>query len=269
VTQPQPLAAADLLAWAVVLGYRAQQQRDGLRYVLMPFPPCPTCRGDVHTVNMMAVESGIRQHSRLTVQPCGHTHIARDDDVDRIRRHIDEMLDLVERADNSRDPDVHGWTTGDVAREAQVRVGPEPSNPTQCSGEEGFCPEHGFHRHCLKQPGEADQTTSGNPSSGSETADSLRGQLQDARLQIARVRKVIAERRLEVAEREADGMLPFGTPGASWCDAVTVTCSRVEDALRAFPPPGGVRAEPADDAGPTVQEVAAADRRWDLEKTGE
>jgi hypothetical protein len=30
---------------------------------------------------------------------------------------------------------------------------PEPSDPTQCSGEEGFCPEHGFHRHSLKQPG--------------------------------------------------------------------------------------------------------------------
>lgn len=32
---------------------------------------------------------------------------------------------------------------------------PEPSDPTQCDGEEGFCPEHGFHRHSLKQPGPA------------------------------------------------------------------------------------------------------------------
>lgn len=31
---------------------------------------------------------------------------------------------------------------------------PEPSDPTQCTGEEGFCPEHGFHRHSLKQTGE-------------------------------------------------------------------------------------------------------------------
>lgn len=30
---------------------------------------------------------------------------------------------------------------------------PELSDPTQCSGDEGFCPEHGFHRHSLKQPG--------------------------------------------------------------------------------------------------------------------
>lgn len=32
---------------------------------------------------------------------------------------------------------------------------PEPPDPTQCSGEEGFCPEHGFHRHSLKEPGPA------------------------------------------------------------------------------------------------------------------
>ena len=30
---------------------------------------------------------------------------------------------------------------------------PEVSDPTQCSGEEGFCPEHGFHRLSLKRPG--------------------------------------------------------------------------------------------------------------------
>jgi hypothetical protein len=32
---------------------------------------------------------------------------------------------------------------------------PELSDPTQCSGEEGFCPEHGYHRHSLKQPAPA------------------------------------------------------------------------------------------------------------------
>lgn len=31
----------------------------------------------------------------------------------------------------------------------------EPSDPTQCSGEEGFCLEHGYHRHSLKQPARA------------------------------------------------------------------------------------------------------------------
>lgn len=67
-------------------------------------------------------------------------------------------------------------------------------------------------------------------------AHSVSTELTEAKEAIARVRAVLAERRTEVAEREADGMLPFGTPGASWCDAVTVTCARVEDALRVFPP---------------------------------
>lgn len=61
---------------------------------------------------------------------------------------------------------------------------------------------------------------------------------------IARVRAVIAERRTEVAEREADGMLPFGTPSASWCDAITVTCGRIEDALRTPAEPGFIPANP-------------------------
>ncbi|KAB1146793.1 hypothetical protein F7R91_14530 [Streptomyces luteolifulvus] len=61
---------------------------------------------------------------------------------------------------------------------------------------------------------------------------------------VARVRKVIAERRTEVADRETDGMLPFGTPGASWCDAVTVTCDRIDDALRIHPEPVGIPCPP-------------------------
>lgn len=66
----------------------------------------------------------------------------------------------------------------------------------------------------------------------------------DARAQavITRVRAVLDERRREVAERETDGMLPFGTPGASWCDAVTVTCDRVQDALRE--PPASIPTRP-------------------------
>lgn len=85
--------------------------------------------------------------------------------------------------------------------------------------------------------------------------------------QIERVRKVLDERRTEVAEREADGMLPFGTPGAAWCDAVTVTCARVEDALRTSAEP---KAVPAHDTGPSVAEAAADDRaHWTQKYAGD
>ncbi|MFI2349728.1 hypothetical protein ACH492_22275 [Streptomyces sp. NPDC019443] len=61
----------------------------------------------------------------------------------------------------------------------------------------------------------------------------MREELAEARGQIERVRKVVAERRTELAEYEAEHE-PSG-----WSDAVSVTCSRVEDALRIFPEPAG------------------------------
>lgn len=58
---------------------------------------------------------------------------------------------------------------------------PEPSDPTRCSGEEGFYPEHGFHRHSLKQPDDQPaRTTPDNPTASSGTADNpLREQISD------------------------------------------------------------------------------------------
>jgi hypothetical protein len=55
--------------------------------------------------------------------------------------------------------------------------------------------------------------------------------------QISRVRALITERRTEVAEFEAENK-PSG-----WSDAVTVTCDRVSDALRVFPPSAPVPEE--------------------------
>ncbi|MGW7053095.1 hypothetical protein [Streptomyces sp. NPDC054887] len=60
--------------------------------------------------------------------------------------------------------------------------------------------------------------------------------------QIARVRDALTERRTQVAEYEAEN------EPSSWSDAVTVTCARVEDALRVFPEPGAVRVD--DDGQP-------------------
>lgn len=47
--------------------------------------------------------------------------------------------------------------------EEHAEAQPEPDDPTQCSGEEGVCPEHGFHRHSLKQPGEPEPATITDP----------------------------------------------------------------------------------------------------------
>ncbi|MFF2852704.1 hypothetical protein ACFVT5_41385 [Streptomyces sp. NPDC058001] len=39
---------------------------------------------------------------------------------------------------------------------ARTVVKPEPSDPTECSGEAGTCPEHGHHDRSLKQSGESE-----------------------------------------------------------------------------------------------------------------
>lgn len=51
-------------------------------------------------------------------------------------------------------------------------------------------------------------------------------EIADLNNTLDRVRAVITERRTEVAEYEAEN------PPSAWSDAVTVTCDRVEDALR-------------------------------------
>lgn len=56
--------------------------------------------------------------------------------------------------------------------------------------------------------------------------DAALWRLQQAKDAIARVRQVLAERRAEVAEDEAEN------GPSSWSDAAIVTCVRVEEALR-------------------------------------
>lgn len=57
-----------------------------------------------------------------------------------------------------------------LAAETQQQE-PEPNDPTQCSGEEGFCPEHGFHRHSLKQDAAEAQQQPDTETQPATTAD--------------------------------------------------------------------------------------------------
>lgn len=64
---------------------------------------------------------------------------------------------------------------------------------------------------------------------------------------LARVRAAVAERRAEVAEYEAEH------PPSAWSDAVTVTCDRIDDALRPQAEPQGIH----DTEGqPTTEETS-------------
>jgi hypothetical protein len=75
----------------------------------------------------------------------------------------------------------------------------EPDDPAACSGEEGFCPEHGFHRHSLKQPGEPEDDTPPEL-----TADEARELADDLGLQLYRAQDALdfVEECCVIAERE-------------------------------------------------------------------
>ena len=72
-----------------------------------------------------------------------------------------------------------------------------------------------------------------------QRAEQLEVDLAESRGQVERVRKALAERRAEVADYETE------RPASAWSDAVTVTCNRIDDALRVFPPPIGIRVDSA------------------------
>ncbi|MGQ4343539.1 hypothetical protein [Streptomyces sp. SAS_275] len=137
--EPQQLTDAGLLAWAVVLGYREEQQRDGLSILGLPYPPCPTCRGEVHGVTYWSLVDRLSDGGRLAIRPCAHVHSFTEDDIERLHEHASEMVRVIRAADDSLDPNVHRWTTDDIIREAQVRVGdPEPEDtcrPVDIGGE--------------------------------------------------------------------------------------------------------------------------------------
>lgn len=69
--------------------------------------------------------------------------------------------------------------------------GPEPPDPTQCSGEEGFCPEHGFHRQSLKQPGYCPNCGRGDCAPTADEYEQQRQRAERAETAIARARTLL------------------------------------------------------------------------------
>lgn len=135
--EPQQLNDADLLAWVVVLGYREQQQRDGLSILGLSYPPCPTCRGEVHGVTVWSLVDRLSDGGRLAIRPCGHVHSFTEYDIERLHEHASEMVRVIRAADDSRDPNARRWVTDDIIREAQGRVGESEPAATE---EEHACP---------------------------------------------------------------------------------------------------------------------------------
>ena len=128
MTDPRPLPDTDLLAWAVVIEHRAQQQRNGITILLLPYPPCPTCGETVLDVESWRSFERDLDTQWMIMQPCEHTYTVTDRDIQRIHAHADDMLAAMRAADSSRVPGVRNWTTDEVIQQAQARI--EGSWPT-------------------------------------------------------------------------------------------------------------------------------------------
>ncbi|MCZ4506939.1 hypothetical protein O3Q52_01685 [Streptomyces sp. ActVer] len=119
---PQPLPDADLLAWSVVLEYRAQQQRDRIAILLLPFPPCPTCGETVLSVESSRSFQRDLDSQRLIMRPCEHVYAVTDDDIQRVQGHAGDMLSAMRAVDNGWGGE-RAWTTAEVAQQAEARIG--------------------------------------------------------------------------------------------------------------------------------------------------
>lgn len=122
MTDPCPLSDADLLAWAVALEYRRRQTHEGLKILLLAFPPCPTCKEPVTEAQTWWIQDPIRYDGVIVMQPCGHSHSATASDMERIHDHATQMLEQM-RWDGQYQEVGSGWGVERVVAEARARVG--------------------------------------------------------------------------------------------------------------------------------------------------
>ena len=270
------------------------QQKQGLTILLLPFPPCPTCGGVVHGADSATVERGIHWTATLTLRPCGHVHAATDDDVHRVLLpHQGDMIDAMEDADNGRRqydswlPKDRPFRTVDVIREARARTGapPEPmTDPAQFGSDGCTCrPFTTDPPRFLDQPGDSVD----RDASWQRGTDCPRHAAEAERDEDAQEGDLAEENSASwshlVIDRGRDLLIPWDNCDGLVAGSVWIHRSDVPSLIRQLTEAigsdaatigGGQTAteaatRPARDAGPTVREAAANDRRWPLEKAGE
>lgn len=201
MTEPRTLTKAELLAWSVVLAYRAQRERDGITILLPNYPPCPVCRSSVDEAGQEHTYSTfVGPTVTLHLAPCGHAVTASYGQLKAIYVHQQDMLDDLEARELS--------TEGIIA-DAARRIGEEPPGPV------------------------VGHATIGINVAAAQATDSIEA-IRD------RVRAVVTELRAQVAEHEHNGKLPMDHPMALWCDTVSNIASQIEYALRAPAPARGI-----------------------------
>ena len=296
MTEPRPLTDAELLAWPVVMAYRGQQRRDGITILLLPFPPCPVCGGDVHSQNNVTTERGIRRKSVVTLHPCGHEHVAKDDQFDGIFQHYSAMMkDLDGDWRGKRAPGgwlPERWTTADVVREARRRVGdqsgpvvdhaataidvqptvdgtPEPDRQPAYDAVYAYLtattdvPRDLVTRnaiawravHAALDAVLGTQTTPDNPTASSDTADNSTA---EAALERLRTENAAAQSLIRMQDEAIQRV-------RNLANRIALDSPWARETAHQF----RLAVQPPTPDGPTVAELAANDRNWDVEKGGE
>jgi hypothetical protein len=76
--QPEPhrLTDDELLQWLVVEAHRQIQERDGVRLLLRPWPPCPVC--GVPATSRTTSTSPATFDTTMILKPCSHALVASD-----------------------------------------------------------------------------------------------------------------------------------------------------------------------------------------------
>ncbi|MFB6787655.1 hypothetical protein ACFCWT_13365 [Streptomyces olivaceus] len=149
MTDRHHLSTIDLLTWAVILGYRDQQKRDGIRILLLPLPPCPACNARVLDGTASWVRDIAREEVTINMRPCGHAHWAPLWAVEELQDHVVAMLSSLEH---------RMLTTDEIAREAHARLDIEAvdASPSAAAEASGYCPACG-RGDCAPTPDEYEQ----------------------------------------------------------------------------------------------------------------
>jgi hypothetical protein len=267
--EPRPLTDAELLAWAVVLGYREQQQRDGLSILGLSYPPCPTCGGEVHGITVWSPIDRFIGSASLAIQPCEHVHTATADDLERIREHASAMVRAIRAADDSHDSNIPRWMTDDIIREAHVRVGePEPAateatDPAKSPLREQIyrAMKDRYLDNVLDLDNQSPRQQINSLTDAALTVVLSHGKFLGDELRNSEACRA-AER---TALHEVLGhFVHKGHPGEPCLSSGWISERTVARWRAVLHPP-----KPAPDSGPTVAEAARDDRRWALEKGGE
>lgn len=149
------LTTAELLTWSVVLAWRWQQERDGVKTLLQPYPPCPACGSPVSQAGQEhAYGQDFDATITLHLRPCGHDVTAFSGELHAVYPHQRKLLDLLEYrdigtdeiiadaarrvGDNDRQGHVVGHATIgiDVAAATQATVPPDVAGRCPaCGGE--------------------------------------------------------------------------------------------------------------------------------------